>query len=118
MAYLNAEIETVEIDFPLNIVWKTIKKAVSRFEWTIEMADESTCRMQAKTKEVCFLSCATVLSIEAKVVSEKVSRVTVRAETPVTTITSINFGKTQAYINSFLEALSIEIPKNTKVDII
>lgn len=114
MAYLHDEKETVEMDFPLNIVWENIKKVVSGFEWTIETADESTWSMKAKTKEVCFLSYATVLSIEAKGVSEKVSRVTIRAETPVTTLLSINFGKPQAYMNSFLEALSIELNTKTK----
>ncbi len=109
MAYLHDEQETVEIDFPLNIISETIKKTVTCFGWTIETVDESTRRIQAKTKELCFLSCATVLSIESKVVSDKMSRVTVSAETPVTALTSVNFGKTQAYINCFLEALSIEL---------
>jgi len=71
MAYLQDKTETVETDFPLNKVWKTIKQSISRFECTIEAMDKSTHYIKAKTRELCFLSCATVLSIEAKAVSEK-----------------------------------------------
>lgn len=109
MAYLRDEKETVETDFPLNVVWETIKKTTTCLGWTIEAADESTRRMQAKTKEACFLSYATVLSIEAKAVSEKVSRVTISAETPVTPLTSVDFGKTHGCVDSFLQALSKEL---------
>ena len=105
MAYLHNQREIVEMDFPLSLVWETIKKAISRFEWTIEKVDESTRRMQAKTKEVCFLSYSTVLSIEAKVVSDNVSRVTVSAETPVTTLTSVNFGKDRS-MHQFFSAVA------------
>jgi len=113
MAYLQEEREIVEMDFPINVVWETSKKVISCFDWTIVEIDESTCCMHVKTKEVCFLSCATVLSVEVKVVSDNVSRVTVSAETPVTTMTSVNFAKTQAYINSFLGALSLELSMRT-----
>ena len=109
MAYLSEEKETIELDFPLSIVWQTIKKAVAGFEWIIEASDESNHCIQAKTEEVCFLAYATVLLIEVKAVSEKVSLVTIYAKTPVTTITSVNFAKNQGFVNSFLRALSTEL---------
>ncbi len=115
MAYVRDEKETVEMDFPLDTVWETIKKTVIRLGWTIETADESTYRMQAKTKKA-FLSYATIVSIEAKAVSENVTRVTLSAETPVTTITSVlDFGKSQERIDLLLQALSIELnPEKAK----
>jgi len=109
MAYLRDEKETVEMDFPLGTVWETIKKTATRLGWTIDEADESTYHMKLKTKKA-FLSYPTMLSIEAKVVSENMTRLIVSAETPVTTITSVlDFGKSQERIDLPLQALSIEL---------
>lgn len=109
MAYLRDEKEIVEMDFPLNTVWEAVKRTVTRLEWTIETSNESTYQMQAKTKKA-FLSYASTLYIEAKAMSESVTRLIIKAETPVTTVTSVlDFGKSQERIDLFLKALSIEL---------
>lgn len=109
MAYVRNEQETVEMDFPLDKVWENIKKTIMKLEWSIEATDNSKYRLQAKTKSA-FLSYATTLAIEAKATADKVTRVTVVAETPVTTITSvIDFGKTRERVDMFLQALALQL---------
>jgi hypothetical protein len=109
MAYVRDEKETVEIDFPIDTVWATIKKTVDRLGWTIDKVDESAYQMQVKTKKA-FLSYASTLSIDAKSTAENITRLAVTAETPVTTITSVlDFGKSQERIDLLLQALSIEL---------
>jgi hypothetical protein len=115
MAYLRNEKETVEMDFPLSKVWEAIAQTVTRLEWTIETTDETTHRLQAKTKSA-FLSYSSVITIETKSVSENITRVSVTAETPVTIITSaLDFGKTQERVDLFLRALAIQLnPESNK----
>ena len=114
MAYLRDEKETVEMDFPLSVVWTTIKDAVARLGWTLESSDDLSHRLQAKTKKA-FLSYSTLLTVDAIGISEKVTRVVVSAETPVTTITSVvDFGKTHERIDTLLQALSIELNTQKK----
>ncbi len=115
MAYLRKERETVEIDYPLGKVWATIPKALISLEWTVEQVDDTAHHAKAKTKAG-FMSYASVLIIDAVAVDEKTARVTVRAETPITTITSIvDFGRTRDRIELFFEALAkqLTIHENT-----
>jgi hypothetical protein len=116
MAYLRREKEIVEMDFPLEKVWPAIAKAVTSLEWTVEETDEATHRLKAKTKGA-FMSYRSMLTAEAVVVSENVTRVNVSAETPTTTITGIiDFGRTSERIELFLHALMKQLgaSENTK----
>ena len=109
MAYLRKEKETYEIDYPLSKIWEAIPKAVASLEWTMEENDEIEYRAKAKTKGA-FMSYNSVLKIEAMSVNKKTARVTVTAETPVTTITAIaDFGRTQKRIEMLFEALAKQL---------
>jgi hypothetical protein len=115
LAYLRKEKETFEIDYPLTKIWAAIPKAIASLEWTVEEIDDTTHHAKAKTKAG-FMSYSSVLIIDAVPVDKKTARVTVTAETPVTTITSIaDFGRTQHRIDSFFEALAKQLSshKNT-----
>jgi hypothetical protein len=102
MAYLRKEKEIVELDFPLDKVWEAMDKTVASLEWKIEENDESAHKLKVKTKAN-FMAYASELMINAVASDEKVTRVTVSAETPVTTITGIvDFGRTNERINTFL----------------
>jgi len=109
MAYLRKEKETVEMDYALNRVWTAIQKVLTSLEWNIEQTDDSAHHVKAKTKSG-FMSWSSVLLIDAVSVNEKTTRVSVAAETPVTTITAtVDFGRTRQRINQFLTELSNEL---------
>jgi hypothetical protein len=114
MAYLRKEKEIVEMDYPLAKVWESIEKAVTSLEWKTEETDEATHKVKIKTKSN-FMAYASTLNVEVTASNEKVTRVVVSAETPVTTVTGIiDFGRTSERINSFLLALvkqlKLEVP--------
>jgi hypothetical protein len=88
MAYLRKEEETVEIDHSLEKVWMTIQKVLTGLNWDIEQIDEAEHRVKAKTKAG-PMSWSSVLLIDVLPVNENTTRVSVAAETPVTTIVAI-----------------------------
>jgi hypothetical protein len=105
MAYLRREKEIVEVDFPLEKVWEAIEKVITNLGWKTEKSDTAIHQLIVKTKPN-FMAYASNLTLEAIKISDKTSRVTVSAETPVTTITGIiDFGRTRERIDSFLLAL-------------
>ena len=109
LAYLRKEKETFEIDYPLTKIWAAIPKALASLEWTIEEIDDDAHHAKAKTTKG-FMSYASVLTIDAAPVDKKTARVTVTAETPVTTITSIaDVGRTQHRIDLFVEELAKQL---------
>ncbi len=109
LAYLRKEKETFEIDYPLSKIWAAIPKALASLEWTIEEIDDTAHHAKAKTKGG-FMSYGSVLIIDAVPVDKKTARVTVAAETPVTTITSVaDFGRTRDRIELFFEALAKQL---------
>ena len=115
MAYLRKEKETFEIDYPLPKIWRAIPKAIASLEWTVDEIDDEAHHVKAKTTAG-FIAYSSVLQIDAVPVDKKTARVTVTAETPVTTITSIaDFGRTQHRVEMFFEALSKQLSnhKNT-----
>ena len=109
MAYLRSEKETVEMDYPLAKVWDAVHKAVAQLEWTEEETNDAKQRVTAKTKGA-IMAYASTVTVEAKVVSQKTTRVTVSAETPVTTLTAIvDFGRTKERVQVFLAALAEQL---------
>jgi hypothetical protein len=88
MAYLRKENETVEIRYSLEKVWTAVPKALASLEWSLEEVDETAHHVKAKTKSA-FMSLSSTLLIDVIPVSENTARVSIVAETPVTTITSI-----------------------------
>jgi hypothetical protein len=109
MAYLRKEKETVEIAYSLNRVWTAISKALTSLEWNIEQIDDTTHHVKAKTKAN-IMSWGSVLLIDAVPVDKNTTRVSVAAETPVTTITAIvEFGRTRQRINLFFAELQKQL---------
>jgi hypothetical protein len=105
LAYLRREKETVEMDYPLSKVWMEIDKAIGSLEWKIEEKNEAEHQLKVKTKAN-FMAYASTLTINIDAKSEKITRISISAETPVTTITGIiDFGRTRERIDSFLLAL-------------
>ncbi len=114
MAYLRKEKEIVDVDFPISRVWEAISKSIASLEWTIQESNETTHETKAKTKQN-FMAYPSVITISATPQNEKTTRVTISAETPVTTITGIvDFGRTQQRVDSFLLALTKQLkPEGT-----
>jgi hypothetical protein len=114
MAYLKKEKEVVEMDFPVDIVWGAISKVITTLEWEVEAQDRDALKIKAKSKSG-FMSYGSTISIELLKVDEKVTRVAVTAETPVTTVTSIvNFGQTARRVDSFFRELAGQFDKGSK----
>jgi hypothetical protein len=109
MAYLRREKEIVEIAYPLNKVWTAIPKALTSLKWNIEQIDDTAHHVKAKTTAG-LVSWSSVLLIDAVPVNEKTTRVSVVAETPVTTITAIvDFGRTRQRIDLFYTELAKQL---------
>jgi hypothetical protein len=106
LAYLRKEKQTVEIDYPLSEVWAAIPDALTTLEWTIEQRDDAAHRLKVKTKAG-FISYGSNLIVEGIAVDEKKCRITVKGETPVTTITALaDFGRTSDRVELFFETLA------------
>jgi len=90
----------------LKKVWTAVPKAVESLEWSVEEIDEATHHVKVKTKAA-FMLLSSVLLINVTPVNENTTRVSVAAETPVTTITSIvDFAQGNRRISLFLSELS------------
>jgi hypothetical protein len=114
MAYLRDENEKLEIDYPIEKVWAAIPMAVEKLEWTIEEKDDVAYKLKLKTRGA-FLSYGSVMQVEAKTVDEKTTRMTLSAQTPVTTITSMaDFGRTRDRMDLFIETLAKQMDKEKK----
>ncbi len=109
MAYLRKEKETVEIDYHVNKVWTAIPKALTSLEWNMEQIDDTAHHVKAKTKAG-LMSWSSVLLIDAVPVDENTTRVSVAAETPITTITAmVEFGRTRQRIDLFFAELAKQL---------
>ena len=112
LAYLRKENQKFEVDYPLGKIWAAIPKVLANLEWTTEEFDETAHHVKVKTKGG-FMAYASVVIIDAVPVDKKTTRLTVRAETPVTTITSVaDFGRTKQRVDLFVEALAKQLSKN------
>lgn len=109
MAYLHKEKETVEISHALGRVWEAISKALTSLEWKVEEIDDMKHHVKVKTKAG-FMSYSSVLVIDAVLVDEKTTRVSIVAETPVTTITSLtDFGRARDRVELFINELAKQL---------
>ena len=106
MAYLREEKENLEVSYPLNAVWEAIPKAIVKIEWTIQETNEETRTVKIKTKGA-FLSYPSKLTVTLSKVDEKTTNMSIAAETPVTTITSVaDYGRTRERIEVLMATLS------------
>ena len=106
MAYLREAKENLEVSYAINAVWEAIPKAVAKIGWTIEEANEETHYVKIKTKGA-FLSYPSKLTVNLSKINEKTTQMTIAAETPVTTITSVaDYGRTNERIEVLVATLS------------
>jgi carbon monoxide dehydrogenase subunit G len=116
MAYLREEKQKIEIDYPIEKVWDAIPEVAKIIEWTLEEKNDETHKAKLRTKKG-FLSYNTVMNVEAVSVDEQTTRVSINAETPVTTITSMaDFGRTRDRIELFIEGLAVQIDTNIQME--
>jgi hypothetical protein len=109
MAYLRKEEETVEIDQSLDKVWMAIQKVLKSLDWSVEQIDEAAHRVKAKTKAG-PMSWSSVLLIDVVSIDGNITRVSVGAETPVTTIVAIiDFGQGRRRIGQFFTELAKQL---------
>lgn len=109
MAYLRKETEAVEISYPLDRVWKAIQKVLANFRWNVQELNEAKRQIKVKT-DGGFLSWASILVIDVESRDGNRTKLTIVAETPVTTITSmVDFGRAKQRISMFLRALAEEL---------
>jgi hypothetical protein len=106
MAYLREEKENLEVAYPINAIWEAVPKVIAKLEWKIQEANEGAHHLKVKTKGA-FMSYPSTLLIDLAAVNDKTTRVSIKAETPVTTITSIaDFGRTRERIEQFVATLA------------
>src|SRR5512139_3900230 len=109
VAYVRQEKETFEIDYPIEKVWEAIPEVLENLEWKLEQSDGESHHARIRTKAA-FLSYSSVMIIDAIPVNEKTCRLTVQAETPVTTITAMaDYGRTEARIQAFFAELAKQL---------
>ena len=49
MAYLRERVKQLDIDFPLDDIWKALPKAAEEFDWDISDKNDCTHRLTVKT---------------------------------------------------------------------
>jgi hypothetical protein len=105
MAYMREGKETFEVSYPVSAIWEALPKAVAKLEWTIEEADEAKHHVKIKTKGA-FLSYGSKMDIDMSAIDEKTTKMTISAETPVTTITAMaDYGRTSERIEVLISTL-------------
>jgi hypothetical protein len=106
MAYLRERVKQLDIDFPLDDVWKALPKAAEEFDWDISDKDDAAHRLTVKSSDT-LTSYGSELRVELKPITEKSTHMTIYGETPVTTITStLQFGQTCDVTEDFILALA------------
>jgi hypothetical protein len=106
MAYLRKDNETVEVHYSLKKVWTAVPSALTSLKWSLEEIDEKAHQVKAKSRAA-FMSFSSVLLIHVIPVSENTTRVSVAAETPITSITAIvDFAQGRRRIGLFLSELA------------
>ncbi len=106
MAYLKEQKEKIEISYPLNTLWEAIPKAIEKLDWKIQETNESTHHIKVKTKGG-FIAYPSNLKIDLVTIDEKTTQMSVLAETPVTTITSMaDYGRNDERIGKFVTTLA------------
>jgi len=109
MAYLRKEKGTIEIPYSLSKVWSAITKVLTSLEFDTEQIDDKAHHIKAKTKSG-LMSWSSVFIIAAESVDEKNTRVSIAADTPVTTITAMfDFGRTRQRMDLFFTELAKQL---------
>ena len=116
MAYLREDKQKIEIDYPLEKVWVAIPETIKTLEWKIQEQNDITHKIKIKSKKG-FIAYESILNVEVSAVDEATTRVSITAETPVTTITAMaDFGRTRDRIELFIEGLAVQIDRMVNID--
>jgi hypothetical protein len=116
MAYLREEKDKIEIDYSIEKVWSAIPDVVTGLQWKVKETDDANHKLKVLTKKG-FLAYESTLNVDVVAVNETTTRVTITAETPVTTITSMaDFGRTRDRVEMFIEALALVMDKMAQQD--
>jgi hypothetical protein len=114
MAYVRNSKESLEIDYAIEPLWKALPSVVKKLEWKTEEKDDTQHKAKLKSKSG-FMSYSTVLVIEAESLGENKTKMTINAETPVTTITAmVDVGRTRDRVETFIIELANYMEKKTK----
>jgi len=106
MAYAREEKENLEVSYPLKAIWEAIPKVIVKLDWKIQETNEETHHLKVKTKGG-FISYPSTLKIDLASIDEKTTRMSIVAETPVTTITSVaDYGRTRERTEQFVTTLA------------
>ena len=106
MAYSREEKENLEVSYPLKAIWEAIPKVIAKLDWKIQETNEETHHLKVKTKGG-FISYPSTLKIDLASIDEKTTRMSIVAETPVTTITSVaDYGRTRERTEQFVTTLA------------
>ncbi len=105
MAYMREGKEAFEVSYPLAAIWEALPKAVTKLEWKVQEVNEAKHHVKIKTKGA-FLSYGSEMDVDLTAIDEETTRMTVTAETPVTTITSMaDYGRTSERIAVLISTL-------------
>jgi hypothetical protein len=111
MAYVRKEEDTIELAYSLNKVWRAIPEVLKSLGWKVEHIDNMAHRVKARTRSS-LMSWGSVFLINAMLVDESTARVSVAAETVVTTVTAlVDFGRARRLIDLFLEELRKQLER-------
>jgi hypothetical protein len=106
MAYLRRMQKDVDIDFPVEAIWKAIPTAIDELDWEITREDDVNHRLTIRTSDT-LTSYASTLNLELKKMDETRSHLVILGETPVTTITStLQFSQTCDAMEDFVLELA------------
>ena len=105
MAYTREAKESFEVSYPLQEVWDALPKAIVKLEWKVLEVDEFKHHARVKTKGA-FLSYGSDMQIDLTPLTDKTTKMTITAETPVTTITSMaDYGRTGERVNVLIATM-------------
>jgi len=105
MAYTRQGKETYEVSYPLEAVWEALPKALAKLEWQVQEVDQAKHHAKIKTKGA-FLSYGSEMEIDLAPINEKTTKMSISAETPVTTITAMaDYGRTRERIAVLISTL-------------
>jgi len=106
MAYLREAEENLEVSYPIGEIWETIPKALEELKWKVEEIDEANHKLKVKTRGA-LMSFPSAAYIELLKIDEKTTKLKIKVETPVTTITSVlDFGRSNERVSQFVVALA------------
>jgi len=111
LAYLRKDTKTLEIDYPVDVVWDAVKRILTNLDLEMEQVDDDAHHLRAKTKSG-FLRLSSLMLVDALPSDGNKTKISVTAEKPVTTITGIfDFGQASQLTDAFLAELARQLEK-------